>query len=462
MRKNNQFKARRWVRALPAACLAVTSTAGLAQITPPIAPQITPSTLPAQITLPQSTEKDPDAPTGQLSLQEALRIAEMRSPILEIARQGVFGAMGRTKQAAAALNPTLGFTGTYQSVTDFKSSTSNAATAVLPGYGATLTLNQLLFDANASRSQLRQNRALEKAQEQILVRSKIDLALSVKTAYFNLLQSKELVRVAEENYRSREAQKALAKARFDSGLGAPADVVRAQSNLDDSTLQLVRARATELTQAVVLATTMGIDPRTPLVLTSDNLDVTPSPELDALLSTGLANRPEVSTASLNIEAARYGETFARRSEVPTLGLSYALNGRVQNDLNTVQRGTFGLTLSFALGDGGLGSGRRKEAKANREAAESALVQAKLAVKSDVTNAYVGLVSAQQRVEIAKSQVANAQETVRLAEGRYRNGLATFLEVTDAQAALILAQTNQVNAFVAVNQQRALLDRAIGK
>ena len=65
------------------------------------------------------------------------------------------------------------------------------------------------------------------------------------------------------------------------------------------------------------------------------------------------------------------------------------------------------------------------------------------------------------MNLTRSQVTNALEGVRLATGRYRGGVGTFLEVTDAQAALVLAQTNQVNAETALQSQRAALQRAIG-
>ena len=51
--------------------------------------------------------------------------------------------------------------------------------------------------------------------------------------------------------------------------------------------------------------------------------------------------------------------------------------------------------------------------------------------------------------------------MRLAEGRYRAGVGTFIDVTDAQAALLTAQTNRVNAQSAVDQARAALAHAIG-
>ena len=112
-------------------------------------------------------------------------------------------------------------------------------------------------------------------------------------------------------------------------------------------------------------------------------------------------------------------------------------------------------------DGGLATGREREARANRVTAQAQLTGTQLAVTSDVSQAYLNLRTAEQRVTTADAEIADAQESVRLAEGRYRAGVGTFIDVTDAQAALLTAQTNRVNAQSAVDQARAALAHAIG-
>ena len=62
---------------------------------------------------------------------------------------------------------------------------------------------------------------------------------------------------------------------------------------------------------------------------------------------------------------------------------------------------------------------------------------------------------------ADAGISNAEEALRLATGRYNSGLGTFLDVLDAQAALLTARTQRVNAEMAVAQARAALARAVG-
>ena len=109
-----------------------------------------------------------------------------------------------------------------------------------------------------------------------------------------------------------------------------------------------------------------------------------------------------------------------------------------------------------------GRGLVKQAVANVETTKLQLTAAQLSVISDVAQAYVNLETADQKVTAASSEVYNAKEALRLAEGRYRSGVGVFLDVLDSQAALLTANTNLVNAQSGVNVARVALTHAIGE
>ena len=107
-------------------------------------------------------------------------------------------------------------------------------------------------------------------------------------------------------------------------------------------------------------------------------------------------------------------------------------------------------------------GKVREAVANRSSAAQMLRQASQNVISDVSNAVVGVQAARQQIPVAASEVADAKEGIRLSEGRYKAGVTTFQEVITAQAALVTAETDQVNSIAALAIALSTLDHAIGK
>lgn len=434
------------------------------QGTPPIQPPtIDVQALPA-IQVPLPRQADRDAPNAPLSADEAARIALRRQPSLGLARAAIDSAAGRTSEARSGLLPQLGVISTYNRIDTFKGSGSSSSTTSgtrVAGFQSNLTLNQLIFDFNRTRSAVRQAEALERSTEHGLGRAESDLVLQVKQAFYTLVQDRGLTEVARANLTSRQHELDLAQARLNSGLGAPADVVRAKTSLDDATQSLSLAENAELIARITLASAMGIDPRTPLVAAptselSVNVDA-----MNALVDVGLQRRPDLLQAREALAAAGYGVEFARTGNAPALGLSLGLGSRGAHDAFATSTGSVGLNLTWTIGDSGNTAGRIKEAKAGVDAAQATVQQIALAVVADVTQAYVNLTSARQRSAVADAQVANAEEGARLAEGRYRSGVATFVEVTDAQAALVGAQTSRVNARAGIDQALAQLARATG-
>ena len=121
----------------------------------------------------------------------------------------------------------------------------------------------------------------------------------------------------------------------------------------------------------------------------------------------------------------------------------------------------GIYLTVPIYDGGLQGGVVQQAEAVLKSAKSDLVTAQLQVRTDVAQAYLAVRGAEQQDSAAKINVLNAQESLRIAEGRYRSGVGLFLDIINAQAAFLTAETSAATAAAEVSRQRATLQRAAG-
>jgi len=178
----------------------------------------------------------------------------------------------------------------------------------------------------------------------------------------------------------------------------------------------------------------------------------------------LARRPEVLEAQENLNQNAEQIRFQRRARLPQLSLtgSYALtpdtSGFAAED--HVWRVGAGLTLNVF--DGGLIRSRVHEAEAARDSAAATLAQVRQSVALDVRTALSILRQAQVNRQTTAANVQQAQEALRIAQVRYRAGVATNVEVTDAQVALTQAQTNEVNSEYDYLDAETALARAIGR
>jgi outer membrane protein len=286
--------------------------------------------------------------------------------------------------------------------------------------------------------------------------------LQVRTAFYNATQASRLVTVNEGNLQNRQSHLALAQARLNSGLGLPIDVARAQTAVSEAVLSLTLAQNAATTATMTLAQAIGYDPRTPLRLADSQEPPRVVTDLPALTALALARRPELAQADDTVRAAQLAIAAARQNNAPSVVGTLGATDR-GTGLSLGSRSlTLGVALQWSLVDGGLTSGKQQEAQAGLDSAAAQREQTRLSVIGDVAQSYLNLKTAEQRLFTATDEVTNAQESLRLAQGRYTAGLGVFLDVLDAQTALLTATTNQVNAQTALQQSRAALTHAIGQ
>ena len=434
------------------------------QQTPPIQPKTvdTPKLPPIELLGPPKA--DQTIANAPLTVDEAVKIAIAHQPQLTISKATADAAHGQTLQAQSALNPTVAVNGSgtrTQILTGGNGSTTSGS-SVFDGLAGSIAVNQLIFDFNRTRDQVRQAAALERAAYRNYDQTIQDVILQVKQNYYAFLQAKQQVTVDIANVASRQAQVNLTQAQLNAGLGAPADLVNAKTLLSQGSLQLLQANEAALQASVTLANSMGIDPRTPLVLTDSTEPEVQLPDSNTLVDQALKQRPEILSAQESLRAAGYGVSVARKTDAPSIDLSAGVSSRGSNNPFDSESGYVSLTFSWTLIDGGLMLGRVRTAEAERTSAMAQLKQTSLSVISDVAKAFTSVKSAAQQIETANSEVANAQEGVRLAEGRYKAGVTTFQEIITAQAALVTAETDQVNAVASLAIAKATLDHAIGR
>jgi outer membrane protein len=393
-----------------------------------------------------------------LTPEEAVSIALRKQPIVGIAKANVTSAQGRTQQAASALNPQV--TGAI-GYNDARSLTNGSEQYVNP-FSASASVQQLLFDFGHTRAQVRQQVALERALRYTLTRTQQSLAMQVKVAFYDLVESREDVTTSDANVTNRQRELEQATARMNSGLGPPVDVVQAKTNLAGAVISLVSAQESALASQVSLAQLLSVDSRTPITLATGGEKILDhESDLANLVAQSLNSRPDIKAARDQVTAAHFAILTAKTENSPNVTATAGLTGGGQDDIFATQSGTFGVNVTVTFGDGGLTAGRVKEAQGNEESARESLIDITNQTVVDVSQAYVQLQSALKRITLARDAVINAKELVRISEGRYTGGLGQFLDVTNAQDSLFSAQQRFSQAKQDVERARARLRSAIG-
>jgi outer membrane protein TolC len=275
-----------------------------------------------------------------------------------------------------------------------------------------------------------------------------------------------------------------AESKFQARVVTKFDVLRAQTDTAASEQNLIVAKNTVQSDLASLNFAIGIPVITHLEIDDKGAIVLPpaqGPEVNstqddlgdgfnASLKEALASRPEIGEATAAIEAAKRGVTLARKTELPTLNLSwsylYAPNAGGSNPL--VHTWVAQAIWSLPIFDGGVARARKQEAEGGLSQAQTAKESAIEQVTLETQQAYLAVLESKQRINVADQSLRQAEEAFNLAKVRYkagvsaRSGISPLLELSDAQAALTFARTNSVNALYDYDSSLARLDRAMGR
>jgi len=328
---------------------------------------------------------------------------------------------------------------------------------------ASLTLSWLLYDFG-------QRAAGVEAAEQLLAAASAtqdatvqSLFLAALQAYYNAQATRAAVGAAGQAERSAEAALAAAELRYKVGVGTPADRLQAQTARSQATLNRIRAEGEAQKALGVLANAIGLPAGRPLALQ----DAPPPPapgafaqDVAALIAEAQARRPDLKAAEAQLRAAEAAVDAARAAGLPRLSLA-AGPSWVDTGPTTTQGGQFGLTLSVPLFSGFDTTYRVRSASAQADvrAAQRDRVQNQVAL--DVWQAWQNLNTATQSLQTTADLVASAEQSERVALGRYKAGVGSVLDLLSAQSALAAARVQRIQAELDWNVNRAALAQSVG-
>jgi outer membrane protein len=320
----------------------------------------------------------------------------------------------------------------------------------LSQYAGGVSVNQRLFDFGYSQQTVNSAHLAERAQEIDINARQALVVLQVQASYLTSLKHQRLVQIAEETVRERGIIKGQIEALYRQQLKSKLDVDLVQVELTNAESLLVKARNGLKSSFANLNRAIGIAGAEDYVLEDLPIEVRAQRSLGSLIGDSLSH-PEYRKAKEVTASAEAKLTAAKRQYLPTVN-AYASGGDFQvfdnSRTQASQTGGWwaaGGFVSMPLFTGFMIENQVREAKAQKAAAEAASLNIEQALTQQVTNSYLDTVSFAQQIKLGEEQVKTAQEALGLAKQRYKLGLGSVVEVTQAEVALTGAQTRLAEA-----------------
>ena len=378
----------------------------------------------------------PATSVQQLSLDEAVKLALQRNNAYRSAAVGVDAARAELGEAEAPLLPGVALQDSYQSVSAVAKLSTPIGALPFSAVNATnspiLAMQYTLFDGGIRNAHVGQAAAGLSAAESQFVQARGATIAAVSKAYFGVLTAERMNSVAKRAVDVARAHERQAELFFKNGTIPRADVLRAQAELANENVRSIGASGAVKLAENQLDMLLGV-PLTNRYTLTDPLGLSPPTfHLSNLLTTALDRRGDLAAARAAVRAARMGIAAAKASRVPQVNAVIS-DGNMQPAVVGGYHNQFsiGLTAVWTLFDNGY-------SRNGIALAEDGLKQAQLGVKQlhdgvelQVSQAYLRESIAASQVEAARKLVAVSDETLRLAEVRYRGGVGTELELEDA-------------------------------
>ncbi len=300
-----------------------------------------------------------------------------------------------------------------------------------------------------------------------LARTRFDLILEVKEAYFGILTAERIKEVAEQSVRQLQAQLDVAEDFYGVGMSPKVEVLEAEVRLAKAQQQLIRV-TNSLKVATARFNTILRRPIDQEVVVADILSDQPyNKSYESCLETSLQKRPELIEAEKNVARSEKEITLAKSAYYPKVSISSnyyrAGDDPTVNGSYFVDRENWDVmaeaTMTFFEWGKTRYAANRKRTRLRQ--AKETLERMKDAVCLEVKTSYLKLQAAQKNIGVAKKSVESAEENFRISKERYREQVATATEVLDAQTRLTEAKTNYTRALAEFNVARARLIRAMG-
>ena len=404
----------------------------------------------------------------RLTLLEAHALAVKNHPQIQAAQNEVGFANQQIVINRAPYYPTVSgeLTGSQGNNLSRIGAGELSASRLFDRFGQGVVINQLITDSGRTPNLVASARFQAQASAQNLDATRYDVLLAVDRAYFDVLHSQALVKVAEETVAARQTLADQVTELARNQLKSQLDVSLVDVNVSEAKLLLIRAQEGVQGALAELGRALGSDQPANYQLADEPLPSGPPDKVDDLVVQAESNRPELASLRSTRESAYKFFEAEKDLSRPTVsaiavgGATPYINTPASSPIPAEYEGV-AANVSIPVFNGHLFSARREAARQHALESDQRLRDEQERVARDVRVAWAGALTAFQRIDVTAQFLRQAALALDLAQGRYNLGLSSIVELTQSQLNLTQAEIENLSAKYDYQTQYAVLQYTIG-
>ena len=333
-------------------------------------------------------------------------------------------------------------------------------------FGQGVVVRQLITDSGRTPNLVASSRLIAQAAVQTSQATRYDVLLQVNRSYFDVLRAQATVRVAEQTVAARQLLSDQVTELARNNLRSQLDVSFAEVNVSEAKLLLLRAQDSVEQALAELGRALGSDQPAAYQLAEEPLPSAPPASANELVAQAFANRPELAGLRYSRDAAYRVYEAEKDLSRPTVsavavgGFLPFINTSATAPIPAEYEG-LAANVSIPVFNGHLFSARREAAMQRALESDQRLRDAQEGIARDVRVAWASTKDAYQRIDVTAQFLRQASLGLDLAQGRYNLGLASIVELTQAQLSLTQAEIENLGAKYDYQTQYFVLQYMLG-
>jgi outer membrane protein len=389
------------------------------------------------------------APGTRLSVKDAEALALKNNPAISVARLNALASEQVTREVRSSLWPQA-----YGDLTAVDSRDNSRITAgalnnpiVYSRAAGGVTVSQLITDFGHTTNLVAGARLQARADEQSAAATKQDILLAVDQAFYNAQQTRAVLQVAEQTVASRQLLSDQVSALTNSKLKSDLDLSFANVNLAQAKLLYLDALNNDKASMAALSAILGSPTVEAFDLVSDTEPLAPPPaDVEPLIADAFAKRPEILALEFQSESAGKLHQAAHDELYPTISALGAFgDSPVRDDRVYGPYAAAGVNVEIPVFNGFLYTAKSREADLRAQAARQRLMDLRNRISRDVRTSWLAASTAFDRVNVSEQLLAQANHALELAQTRYKLGLSSIVELSQAQLQQTQAEIGNAQA-----------------
>lgn len=385
----------------------------------------------------------------RLSVKDAEAIALKNNPAISVARLNALASEQETRAVRSALWPQA-----YANLTAVDALDNGRITAgglnnpiIYTRAAGGGTISQLITDFGHTTNLVASAHLQAKAIEQNAIATKEEVLVATDQAFYGALQTHAVLRVAEQTVASRQLLADQVSALTKSKLRSDLDLSFANVNVAQAKLLYLDALNHEKAAMADLSAILGYPTVESFELINDMETIAPPPaDVDSLITDAIAKRPEILSLEFESRSAEKMHQADRDQNFPTISALAAYgDSPVRDDRVYGPYGAVGVNIQIPIFNGFLFSAKSRETDLQAQAARQRLLDLRNRISRDVRTSWLAATTAFDRVTVSEQLLAQANLALDLAQTRYKLGLSSIVELSQAQLQQTQAEIGNAEA-----------------